>query len=141
MPIEIKYLDDGIGILFIGKGTVTGEDIINANRQIFSSEEKMLKNKYGLIDYSDIVQFEVSNPEIEIIASQDLEVSKYISSGVVAVVAKKDYVFGINRMWETIAEITGIQWETMVFKAREDAEAWINERVKEKYGIDGLSFG
>ena len=141
MPLKIKYLDDGLGVLFIGEGIVTGKDIISSNNQIFSSEEKMKKNKYGLIDYSKITQFEVSTPEVEIIASQDKKASEYIPDGVVAVVAKKDLVFGINRMWEIIVENTGLQWEIMVFRDREYAEAWIKEKVKEKFGIDDLTFG
>ena len=141
MPLEIKYLDDGLGVLFIGEGIVTGKDIISSNNQIFSSEEKMKKNKYALIDYSKITQFEVSTSEVEIIASQDRKASEYIPDGVVAVVAKKDLVFGINRMWEIIVENTGLQWEIMVFRDRDDAEAWIKEKVKEKFGIDDLTFG
>lgn len=35
MPIEMKYLDDGRGVIYIGEGIVTGEDIISANRQFF----------------------------------------------------------------------------------------------------------
>lgn len=141
MPIQIKYLDDGLGGLYIGEGIVTGEDIISSNRQVFSSEEKMMKIKYGLIDYSNITKFEVSNSEAEIIASQDKEASKYIPDVIIAVIAKKDLVFGVNRMWEIITENTGLQWETMVFRDREGAEAWIKERAKEKFGIDDLTLG
>jgi hypothetical protein len=43
MPIEMKYLDDGRGVIYIGEGIVTGEDIISANRQFFSSKEIMTK--------------------------------------------------------------------------------------------------
>jgi len=100
----------------------------------------MTKNKYGLVDYSKITQFEISNSELEIIASQDLKASEYIPDGIVAIVAKKDLIFGINRMWEIIVENTGLQWETMVFRDREDAEDWIREKVKDKFGIDDLTF-
>ena len=67
MPIEIEYLDDGLGVLLTGHGIVTGEDINRSNNQIFSSEEKMIKHKYGLIDYSNITQFEVATSEVEMI--------------------------------------------------------------------------
>jgi len=43
-------------------------------------------------------------------------------------------------MWEIIVENTGLQWETMVFRDREDAEDWIREKVKDKFGIDDLTF-
>ena len=141
MPIKVKCLDNGLGVLFIGEGIVTGDDIINSNRKIFSSKERMKKYKYGLIDYSNITQFKVSNSEIAIIASQDEKASEYISDGVVAVAAKKDLEFGLNRMWQIIVENTGLQWETMVFRDIDAAERWIKERVKEKYGIEDLTFG
>ena len=141
MPIEINYLDGGLGVLFIGEGIVTGEEIITSNRQIFSSEEKMKKVKYGLIDYSSITQFKVSTPEVESIISQEKKAAEYITDGVLAIVAEKNVAFGINRMWEIIAEFRGLQWETMVFRCRADAEVWIRQKVNQKFGIGELTFG
>ena len=140
MPIEVKYSDNGIGVLLTGKGIVSGDDIIISNRKIFSSTERMKKLKYGLIDYLNITRFNVSNSEVEIIVSQEKEASEYISDGVVAVASNKDLAFGINRMWETFVEIEGLQWETSVFRSIEDAKVWVKERVKEKYGIVDINF-
>ena len=42
-------------------------------------------------------------------------------------------------MWEILADET--KWEIMVFQNREDAEDWIRQKVKEKYGIGDLTFG
>ena len=36
MPIEIEYLNGGYGIECIGKGVVTGEEIYDGNRIIYS---------------------------------------------------------------------------------------------------------
>ena len=35
--------------------------------------------------------------------------------------------------------LDGTEWEYEVFRNREDAEAWIRERVSEKFGIDDLA--
>ena len=136
MPIKVKYLDNGLGVLFIGEGIVTGDDIINANRKIFSSVEKMKKYKYGLIDYSRITQFNVSTSEVEIIASQDMKASLFITDGVLAITAEQDFEFGINRMWEITVESSGLPWETTVFRDRDAAKKWVKQKVKEKYNID-----
>jgi len=136
MPIQIKYRDNGLGVLFIGAGIVTGEDIINSNREIFSSAEKMKNYKYSLIDYLNISGFNVSNAEIQIIISQDKKASELIPDAVIAITAKKDLEFGVSRMWEIIAENESLQWEIMVFKDREKAELWIKDRIKEKFNID-----
>jgi len=136
MPIDIRYLDNGIGVLYIGQGIVTGDEIIKSNRNIFSSKERMEKLKYGFIDYSNITQLSVSNSEIEIIASQDKKASEYIPDAVVAVAAKRDFEFGLNRMWEIVVENTGLQWKTMIFRERDATVKWIKQKVKEKYNID-----
>jgi len=140
MPVEIKYLDDERGVLFIGEGIVTGEDIFNSNKHFFSSEEKMIKNIYSIIDYSNITKFEVSNADLGTIISQNKKVSESLAGGTVAVVAKEDLIFGISRMWGTYVEIADLPWEINVLRARRDAEAWIKDRVKEKFRIDDLTF-
>ena len=136
MPIQVKYLDNGRGVLYLGEGIVTGDDIINANKEVFSSKEKMAKNRYGLIDYSNISHLNVSTSEIEIIVSQDKEASTFIPDAVVAITAKKDLEFGLTRMWEIIANNAGLQWETMVFRDNEKAEIWLKDSVRKKFNID-----
>lgn len=136
MPTKYKYLDNGLGILLIGEGILTGEDIIHSNREIFASTERMKKYKYGLIDWLDVTQVNISTSEIEIMVSQNEKASEYVSDVVVAVAAKNDLAFGLSRMWEIIVETTGLQWETMVFKDRDSVENWIKHKIKEKYNID-----
>ena len=136
MTIRVEYLDNGIGILYIGTDIVTGDDIINSNKEVFSSEDKIKKYKYGLIDYRNINQFNVSNTEIEIIVSQEKEASKYIVDPILAVVAMKDLEFGLSRMWETMVELSGIEWETKIFREREKAEIWIKDKIRKKYNVE-----
>jgi hypothetical protein len=68
-----------------------------------------------------------------------LFLSKVNPKPVVALVADQDLIFGLARMWELL--IDAAERETMVFRKREDAEAWITQKVKEKYGIDDVKFG
>ncbi len=136
MPINVEVLDDGLGVLFVGEGKVNGGDLIEANEKIYSSVERMKKYKYGIIDYSEITQFDVSASEIETIASQDMKASKYIPHGFVSIVAKQDLEFGISRMWETIIENASLPWETSVFRDKKAAEKWVKQKVKETYNID-----
>lgn len=136
MPINVSYLDNGLGIMFIGEGKLVGDDIIKANREIFSSAEKMKKYIYGLIDYSRITEFNVSTSEIETIVSQDKKAAEFIEEGILAITAEQDLEYGLNRMWEIIAQNSGVPWETMVFRDRDTAEKWIKQKVKEKFNVD-----
>ena len=136
MPIQIKYLDNGIGVMFIGEGMVTGADVISANKEVFSSEERMKNYKYGFIDYSFVSDLNATTSEIESMAYQQKKASEIIPDAILAFVTKSDLEFGLNRMWQSIAENAGLKWETMVFRSREKAEIWIKDRIKEKFNID-----
>jgi hypothetical protein len=136
MPILIENKDSGQGVVFVGKDTVSGQDIIDANTKILTFKEGMKNSKYCIVDYSNITEYEVSTSEIKIIASQDKEVALYLPDYIVAIVAKENHEFGVSRMWEAIIEINGLNWETMVFRGRDDAEQWIKTKIKNKYGSE-----
>ncbi len=136
MPITVKYLDNGLGILLLGKGVVTGEEWIQCNKEIFSSGEKIINCKYGLIDYSNAEDLIATNEDVETIARQDKEASRFLPEGVVAVVASKDIEFGLSRMWEIVVESEGIPWKTMVFREKEAAKDWIKQIIKERHDLD-----
>ena len=56
----------------------------------------------------------------------------------VGIAVTQDLVFGLSRMWDSMGEETG--WENEIFRSRQEAEAWIMDTVKQKYGIDDLIF-
>lgn len=136
MPIKFENLDDGKGVVLVGEGIVTGEDIIHVNKRILSFQEKIKNSKYCIIDYSYITDYNVSKSEIQFIAFQDKVISQYIPDYLVAIIAKEDLEYGFSRMWEIIVETEGLQWETKVFKDRDGAYQWIKHKAKEKYNID-----
>jgi hypothetical protein len=51
----------------------------------------------------------------------------------VGVVAERNVVFAIARMWEAFIE--GIGWETKIFPSMAEAQVWVRVRVKEKFQL------
>jgi hypothetical protein len=135
MPIDIKILHDGVGILYLCHGTVTGKDFIEANKQILTDNEQLKQVRYGLIDETAIDDIHMSESEMLTITAQDKKIASFVPPGaIVAVVAKGDFAFGLARIWESFIEYTG--WETMTFRTRGKAEGWIKGKVKANFGID-----
>jgi hypothetical protein len=124
MPIEIKYLHGGRGIEVIGKGVVTGEEIFNGNRTIYSGDT-LSKHKYQIVNLADAERVQVSREEAVKLANQDIEASKTNPDIVIAVVADLTHAYGLGRMWEVLANQSG--FKTMVFRERQEAMAWISE--------------
>jgi hypothetical protein len=121
MPIEIRYLDNGTGVLHIGTGRMTGKDILEAKLATFESGEKTRRYHYGLIDYAQVDDLEVSRYELEMVAARDKRAAILAPSVFVAIVAIEDFVFGLARMWQAFMGDAG--WETHVFRSCGEAEA------------------
>ena len=69
------------------------------------------------------------------IVLQDRQIASYAVSGLlVALVAKRNTVFALARMWEAFIE--GIGWETKIFPSLAEAQHWVRSRVKEKFQLD-----
>jgi hypothetical protein len=133
MPYEIRYLDNGTGVLHVGTGTMTGKELFDARSAIFADEGRTRRYRYGPIDYSRVENIEVTARELELIAAKDRKAATDVLGAAVAIVANKDVVFGLARMWEVYMHDAG--WETHVFRSREPAEHWIRERVKKRFGV------
>ena len=77
-----------------------------------------------LIDFSETTEFEISNAELQKIATEQRLQDAKIGSGKIAVVAPEDKVFGLTRMWEAFVE-SETSMTTMVFRNRKAALQWL----------------
>ena len=139
MPIEIKELDGGLGIFIRGWGiSIEGELINELKKYLMQDKEKLKKYRYSLSDYSAITKADISTKTVELTADFLLSIANINPDIIAATVVSQDFLFGLARMGEILR--SKASWEEMVFRNREDAEKWIKERVKKKYGIETLTF-
>lgn len=126
MPIQIKYIDEGIGVEFIGSGVVTGADIIAANKEIYRNEN-FHRQRYQLVDRTKCTKYEVSHKEIIIIAKQDKVASRINPNIIIALISTSPLQYGISRMYQAYIGDDGFLTE--VFQDRKSAEKWIEEQL------------
>ena len=127
MPIQIKYIEGGFGVEFIGSGVVTGADIIKANKEIYSNE-KFSRQRYQIIDRTNCKEFQVSNEEIRIIAEQDKAAAKINPNIIIALISITDLQYGISRVYRALVGDSGFLTE--VFRDRKNAEEWLEKQLK-----------
>jgi len=127
MPIQIKYIDGGFGVEFIGSGVVTGADIIAANKKIYRNEN-FSKQRYQIIDRTKCTKYEVSHKEIIIIAEQDKVAAKTNPNIIIAFISTSPLQYGISRMYQSYVGDEGFLTE--VFRDRKSAKRWIEEQLK-----------
>jgi hypothetical protein len=126
MPIQLNYLDGGFGVEFICTGIVTGPDIIEANKIIYSNENFTIQ-KYQIIDRTNCSRYEVSNEEMKIIVEQDIAATKINPNIIVALISSSDLQYGMSRVYHALVGDNGFLTE--VFRDRKTAEEWIEKKI------------
>jgi hypothetical protein len=129
MPMSIAYIGDG-GIIARGEGVVTGSEIKEVNDIIYESPEKIKKIVYQICDLTNVSDISISTSEIEELAIQDKKASEINPNMFIALLGKKDLIFGLSRMWEAFTYDS--PFETMVFRKMEDAQQWIRGKLQKK---------
>lgn len=133
MPVDVKYLDGGKGVVAAMSGFVTGDELIAANREVFSRDLAAEPYLYSLVDCDEVGGVNVSTLQLHEIARQNIGASKNLQNYIVAIYAKNDLPFALARMWQVFVDRTG--WDTQVFRSRPEAVAWIKELVLAKFGV------
>lgn len=124
MPVQINFLDNGIGIEFISSGVVTGEEIIEANKKVYN-DKNLIRLKYKIIDRTNCTDYRVSTEEMEIIAEQDRIASKINRNITILLVSPTDLQYGMTRMWQAYTGTTGFTSE--IFKDRASADEYLKK--------------
>ena len=135
MPIQLEFLHEGLGVIYRCEGALGLQHFVVANDRLLASPERIRKLKYVLADTASMEPTIVSPSEMDSIVLQDRQIASYAAPGLlVAVVAERNVVFALARMWEAFIE--GIGWETKIFPSIIEAQEWVRIRVKEKFHLD-----
>ena len=138
MPIKIKDCDGGIGVRLVFRGIVSDQEYLESlKRHLTQDNEKFKKYRYSLTDLSALTEARVTNETIQHVAYFCEEASKINPNPVVVLFTDNDLFYGLSRMFESL--VANTNWETMVFRSKNEAVEWIRERVREKFGIDNLT--
>lgn len=139
MTITIYELDNGLGNLIYGEGELTAEEYYHETMQHLSKPEAQLKKYiYSIVDYTQVTHAQIGLNYITKIAKKAIEVSKINPEVIVVLAASNNIVYGLAKIWCSLAKMTG--WNMNVFKTREKADSWIQNKVKEKHGEIELKY-
>ena len=140
MPIEIKDCDGGIGNIIVGRGIITDQGLIDSlKKHLTQDKEKLKKYKFSLTDFTAVLKLAIDSEGVKFIAELSEEAPKVNADPIVAIVSKKDHIYGLSRMYESLIGMTN--WKIMVFRSKTEAVEWIREKVRERFGIGNLTFG
>ena len=145
MPVEIKECDGGIGAIIETRGRMTDQELIDAFDDYLASDEDKFKHyNYILIDHSALTKVDISAEAVETISGLFADASNVNPGSVVAMVTYVSYGANIE-LADRISKLHEVFsnrscWDTLLFRTKPQAVRWIKGKVKEKFGIDNLTF-
>ena len=136
MPAKLIEMAQGRAAAIVCQGEVAGKHLTEATRELMRWDDARLQElAAGLVDFTDAAAFDVEAARMQALVDLDLQLAKKVRCGfLVAVAAPGDLQYGMSRMWQTLAEVTG--FEIMVFRNQCDAMAWLRARSSQKFGIE-----
>jgi hypothetical protein len=132
MPIEFSLLDRGAGMRYMFTGLVTGKELIDVNTSMYASEKRLKKLRYAIVDQTHMDSLDLSFTDLKKIEAMDRLAAQVNPSVVVAIIVEKDLPFNISKAWDVRTQ--DISWDKKIFGSKDEAYAWVREKVREKFG-------
>jgi hypothetical protein len=122
VTIEYQLLPERALAVVHASGDVDALEILAEGARMFAESDWQAGFSI-LLDYRRITSFAADSEQIRKIVEQDSNNAPVLEGSRCAVVADKDYVYGLARMWEILSESSALQ--TMVFRDHDQALAWL----------------
>lgn len=128
MTLEIVRIADTRGVLQTVCGVRTGDELLAGNRRMFFERTAdFAACRFWYADFTGSDLRGVGADHIRELAQIAEQAASANPSLLTAIVTPEDLQYGLGRMWATITEATG--WECRTFRSREEASAWLAERL------------
>ena len=109
--------------VFTPTGVINFNKILSAIKSFYEGSP----TKNVIWKLNAVSKIDITSQEIEKIAASRPRNNKTRPEGKTAIVAQKNYYFGISRMFETYSQLKNMPFQVMVFHIMEEAYQWIDE--------------
>ncbi len=124
MPVAVYSTESG-GVISICSGTLSGQELINSNRQLYDDKEQIKQIRYQICDFTDVKGFDTCNEDIRELAVQDQYALSINASMMIAIICSDDLIYSLSRMWQSYIGDPSIK--SKVFGSLDEACDWIND--------------
>jgi len=122
MPIRVS-VDETRGLVEMAvAGELTKSELVKTMDRYFREPYSTLP--LGLFDLSDVTFMDISGDSVRDAARRAAQhVDSRLEGGKLAIVAPRDVLFGMARMYEILRADSPV--EVQVFRGRDEAESWL----------------
>ena len=125
MPYRTDLTEDYMGVVHIGTGIVTGEEILRGSQAVAQLVEITENFHYEFVDLSGATGIEMTEQHLQEIATLDRMTAYFRPHAVVVIVAPDERVYAVAKQWENMVQTLG--WKTYISRSRSEARSWLRE--------------
>ena len=123
MPIS-SYIDHSKNLAtFTAAGKLTLDEVMPVVKMFYDQPTKNV-----LWDLTAVSDLNFHLDEVREIASyQQRHESPIRNKGKTAIVASKDLIYGLGKMFQSLSEMSNVPFAVMIFRTMEEAEDWLED--------------
>jgi hypothetical protein len=127
MPFETELTDDYMGIIHVGSGIVTGQEILQGCRSVTALVQTTENFHYKLVDLSAASELQINEDELREIVEEDQLIAAARPHCAIVIVAPNEKMRAIARHWQELVAELG--WQTQIVRSRAEALDWLREHA------------
>jgi len=127
MPYSFYFVDRGAGMVQLGEDVITAGEVMETARALNRAPDAMRQLRFALLDFTRASELLISGEELRDVVAENEITSKLVSPGLIAIVAPKDQIYGLARMWQVFVE--KLNWNVGIFRTKPEAVEWLRGAV------------
>jgi hypothetical protein len=125
MPYTTELTEDCMGVVHTGTGVVTGEEILRGSQLLSQLVQNTENFHYEFVDLCEATGIEITQEDLQEIATLDRMTAYFRPHAVVVVVAPNEQLFSVAKQWERLVRNLG--WTIHIARSRREAHSWLGE--------------
>lgn len=132
MPYRTELTEDCMGVIHIGSGVVTGDEILRGSEAVSQLVQNTENFHYEFVDLSEATGIKITDWQLREIATVDRMTAFFRPHAVVVIVAPDERLFAVAKQWES--RVQGLGWNTHISHSRSEAKNWLAENFDPHLG-------
>ena len=109
--------------------TISRGDYIKATQDMIEDEHRFQNLRFVFIDQSNVLKIDVDTEKLPSLVELNKSAARVNPNLCLAVVSRKDILFGLSRMWKALVGV--ISWQTYVCRNSEEAAEWLVNKIED----------
>ncbi len=119
-----------MGVVYKTSGLLTGQDLLDADQRLREELRVNPDIRYLLVDNSAVSEEQVETRSLMALADRIDDELASVVEGLVAIVAPNEVLFGLSRMWATLADRPDDT--TNIARTLDEATAWLASELAKR---------